>query len=188
MSVQMLPRKVHPSRHGIADGLRGEELRLFAERLQAAVSYDPDTGLFTSRVSRGAMRAGKVLGGADAYGYIRFSFEKKDYKAHRLAWLVMTGEWPEHGVDHRDCDRTNNRWANLRAADQSQNTANSPLSKRNTSGLKGAHFAKGIGKWTAHICVKRKQMTLGTYATAEEAHAAYLAAAKKYFGEFARAS
>lgn len=160
----------------------------FVRRLKASISYDPATGLFTSLISRGAVKAGKTLGKPDAYGYIRLCFEGRDYKAHRLAWFYMTGEWPSSGVDHRDCDRTNNRWANLRIASQSQNSANAPLSKRNTSGFKGAHFDRSRGRWAAHICVQRKQKHLGYFDTAEDAHAAYVAAAKRHFGEYARAA
>ncbi|MGP9790679.1 hypothetical protein [Roseinatronobacter sp. NSM] len=71
---------------------------------------------------------------------------------------------------------------------KSQNQHNSPKSKNNTSGLKGAYFRKDTGKWFSAIMVNRKSYRLGQYETAEEAHDAYRKAAIRLHGEFARAN
>ena len=96
----------------------------------------------------------------------------------------MTGEWGRPAIDHRDGNSTNNRWSNLRRATPSQNNANRRRPRHNTSGYKGVYFRWGF--WRA--CIKRngRRIYLGVFATPEEAHAAYVAAARKLFGEFAR--
>lgn len=53
----------------------------------------------------------------------------------------------------------------------------------NAAGFKGVN---SIGKrWRARITVLGLRIDLGSYDTPEEAHAAYCAAARTYFGEFA---
>ncbi len=82
-------------------------------------------------------------------------------------------------IDHIDGDGFNNRRSNLRIASQSQNMANSRLSKANRSGFKGVY--RYGHKWRA--CLSGKN--LGSFLTPEEAHAAYCAAALEKYGEFA---
>ena len=93
-------------------------------KLKEAVVYDPETGLFTwaKNVPRHA-KAGDAAGGK-RHRYWRISIGNKLYSGHQLAWLYMTGVWPDHMIDHRDGDGCNNRWANLRAATPGQNTMN----------------------------------------------------------------
>ena len=107
--------------------------------------------------------------------------------AHRLAWLWVHGDLPPK-VDHEDLDKANNKIGNLRVATQSQNQANTPISKRNKSGFKGVHFCRErkIKPWRASVRVMGKLNNVGRFSTAEEAHAAYAVAAKSAFGEFAR--
>lgn len=89
-------------------------------------------------------------------------------------------------VDHRDRDGLNNSRSNLRIATRSQNFANRKRQKNNTTGFKGVTRCPNGKRFYAQIQVNNRNIYLGTYDTAEEAHAAYLAAAKAYFGEFAR--
>lgn len=155
------------------------------DRLKEVLRYDPETGLFTWLVATGRrMRVGSVAGTKSSEGYIRIAVDGKIYRAHRLAFLYMTGEWPHDQVDHCDTDRTNNRWLNLRPASNSQNAAN----KRATSstGYKGV-YKNGIG-YAAQITVGGKNIYLGQFSTPEQASAAYVAAANDNFGEFARAA
>jgi hypothetical protein len=108
-----------------------------------------------------------------------------NYHAHRLAWLYMTGAWPTGGeVDHIDTDRGNNVWTNLRDSTRRQNGSNVDIRSNNTSGFKGVSRCRA--KWTAHITVNYQAMHLGVFDTKEEAHAAYVEAAKRLHGEFAR--
>jgi hypothetical protein len=103
----------------------------------------------------------------------------------------MTGNWPKYQIDHINLKRADNRWINLREATHGQNVQNSSLRKNNTTGFKGvsklSHKCKLKRPFRARITVNNREIILGVFSTAEEAHTAYLAAAKKHYGEFARA-
>lgn len=98
----------------------------------------------------------------------------------------MTGEWPDKRMDHRDLDRSNNRWSNLRLASNTENGANRAKGKNNTSGHKGVSWCKNRQKWQAGIKINYRRKALGRFDTKEEAAAAYAVAAQELFGEFAR--
>lgn len=83
-------------------------------------------------------------------------------------------------------DPSNDRWANLRLATRSQNFANQRAYKSNRLGIKGVSIRKN-GRFLAQIQVHGKKINLGYHDTAESASAAYFAAAKQHFGEYARA-
>jgi hypothetical protein len=166
--------------------------------LKAMLYYDPETGVFMWLV-RSDVRpqvntclAGKVAGSvcklANGRVYLYIGINGRRYGAQRLAWLYMTGEWPKVIVDHHDTDSLNNRWSNLREADNSQNGANAKLYKSSTSGLKGASFCKSKGRFRARVFLGGRSTFLGYYDTAEAAHAAYMLAATAVHGEFARAA
>ena len=98
----------------------------------------------------------------------------------------MTGEWCSAVIDHRDGDPSNNRWDNLRRATVSQNNANRRLHRNNKCGFKGV-VQNPWGRFIASIYKNGRRIHLGMFATPEAAHAAYVAAARELFGEFARA-
>lgn len=153
-------------------------------RLKELLVYDPLTGIFTWRVNRYRVTAGSIAGSLSDRGYITIGIcGAKRVKAHRLAWLYMVGEIPS-GIDHKNGNRTDNRWANLRAATQSQNMANS--SWKRTHPYKGIRKQAWNGRWQARITKEGVRYCLGTFDTQEEAAAAYDAAAKNLFGEFSR--
>jgi hypothetical protein len=166
--------------------------RLTAKRLRQLLYYNPKTGVFRWRkATRTGVPAGAIAGmlhtpngGRMFYRWI--SIDGRKYKAHRLAWLYMTGRWPVRGIDHKNRVGTDNRWTNLRLATASQNHGNSRF-KPGISGLRGV-FRVPSGRYRAHIGRdvegRSVQKYLGTYATAQEAHEAYRAAAKKRYGEF----
>lgn len=156
------------------------------ERLRELLHYDPDSGEWTWLVSPSQNIPAGSRAGADCDGYRIIRITPSRYKAHRLAWLYMTGQWPVGEVDHRDLDKGNNRWGNLRVATHGQNIANTPLGCRNKSGFKGVSWYKTTNRWVAQITSKNKRTTLGYFRKAEDAHAAYCDAAKRMHGEFAR--
>jgi HNH endonuclease len=129
---------------------------------------------------------GKIAGSINAQGYRKLQIGgKKKYSAARLAWFYMTGKWPRNEIDHKDCDPLNNRLDNLREATRSENLINWP-NFRNKHGLRGVSMHGRSQKfYKAYICVNGKRTYLGSFKSAEEAHAAYCVAAARLHGEFA---
>lgn len=149
---------------------------LTAQKLHELLHYDPQTGAFTWAKGRPGCGNGKSAGSFDrSDGYWRIRCDGTTYKAHRLAWLYMTGEWPLQQVDHMDGNRANNRFANLRQVSHSANQQNqrgAPVSNK-SCGLLGVTLHKPTGKWYSQIRFDGKRKHLGSFATAELAHAAY---------------
>jgi hypothetical protein len=163
--------------------------RLTRARLRELLHYDPETGEFRWRKrprnwARLNLSAGHSRSEQD-YRYI--SIDRHVYRAHQLAWFYMTGRWGRPTIDHRDGDASNNRWENLRRATAWQNNANRRRPRHNRSGHKGVSLCSKSGKWRATIGRNEKIICLGRFPTPQAAHAAYVAAARKLFGEFARA-
>lgn len=169
-----------------------------AERVREILDYDPATGIFRWKVTRpkGGVKAGDVAGClCKTWGYILIRIsgslpgEKPfNYRAHRLAWLYVHGHYPPKEIDHRNLARADNRLSNLRLAEPGENLANRPKPKHNTSGYKGVvrNGKSQRNPWRAQIAVKRKWINLGVFDDPGKGHAAYVAAAIKYYGEFAR--
>lgn len=158
-------------------------------RLLEVLSYDPETGEFV-RIQRttNAVRVGQRAGWLNPNGYRYIEVCGERFLAQRLAWFYVTGEWPPHEIDHKDCDRNNNRWSNLRKATRTQNSHNSRLKPSSTTGYKGVYFDKRYGKYAAKIRHHYTRLSLGYFDTAEEAHRAYVAKSTELYGEFARAA
>jgi hypothetical protein len=155
-----------------------------AQELRDLLTYIPDTGAF---IWREGQRSGRDAGTIEAEGYRTITIHGRQYKAHLLAWYYTTGEWPENQVDHRDNDRANNRWENLRAATNRENQFNKGPNKNNRSGFKGVYLSTSNRRrpWKAKISVYGKNVHLGYFDTAEAAQNAYLAMAVQLSGEFA---
>jgi hypothetical protein len=164
-----------------------------AERVRELMTYDPETGLLRWLVAAGRGYCRKQIGDIAGYissttGYCYIGIDGREYGAQRLAWLWMTGRWPLHQIDHRDMDRANNRWSNLREATKSQNMANANRRVHNTSGLKGVSLHKQNGTWVAQIGrgTAGGKHYIGSFDCKAAAYFAYLIEAAKRYGEFAR--
>lgn len=155
---------------------------LTAERLRELLHYDPETGVFTWKVtlSRRAS-AGSIAGAYGANkGYTPISVLKRKYQAHRLAWLYMRGVWPPEDLDHINRDRSDNRLANLRLASRTENSQNANLKRNNTSGCKGVSWHIQSGRWRAHLMLNRRQIHLGLFDAFDDAVAARKAGEAQY--------
>lgn len=166
-------------------------MTLTAARLREILSYNPNTGVFTWRVDKFRRRGGgnahkDTRAGTINNGYQRIKIDGVIYRAGRLAVLWMTGSFPSGDVDHKNLNRSDDRWINLRQATRSQNRANSRAQKGKVVPLKGVSWDKKRQKYCAYIRADDRTINLGRYDRAEDAHAAYVAAASKYFGQFAR--
>lgn len=145
------------------------------EELKRHYSYDPETGIISRRTTPDNRRvlAGDALGRVDGKGYIRISVLGKGYvRAHRLAWALHYGEWPDGILDHIDMDKTNNRISNLRRVSHTVNCLNAPVRTSNSSGVTGVSFRLRRGKWHARINIGGRKVNLGYYDTLEEAREA----------------
>lgn len=113
---------------------------------------------------------------------IRYWYEGDKHKSQLLHNFILGFK----GIDHINGDGLDCRRTNLRAADKSQNAANSGPHKDNTSGHKGVYLDKRDGTWYAQIMKQGKTHNLGRFKTKESAAEVYNAAAKKLFGVFAK--
>jgi HNH endonuclease len=159
---------------------------LSANRLRKLLNYDPATGLFRWRTIRNnRVNAGDVAGCISRPKGLRvICIDTKLYQANRLAWLYMTGKWPKLEINYINRNTSDTRWVNLREMTPSQRSAGARTT--NKSGIKGVSATKS-GKYLASIKVAGKKRYLGVFDTSEKAGAAYARAAKRVFGQFARA-
>lgn len=147
---------------------------LTVERLRYLLTYDRETGLFTRLVTvTNRTKAGSIAGSKTWNGYVIIGIDGVNYQAHRLAWLWVHGRWPVEMIDHINRVRDDNRFENLREADRT-------LNARNVRSV-GYHIDK-YGRFRVGITVRHRSIYLGTYSTAEEARAVYLAARVHHFG------
>ena len=155
-------------------------------QLREFLEYDPDTGLLRWKEAAACRmrKAGAIAGSLRPTGYLNLHIRGKNVLAHRAAWAVHFDAWPEGLLDHINGKRSDNRLANLRPTTIAQNAANSGPRSNNKAGIKGV-FRTQSGRWKASIRVGGRNVHLGLYGSPLEAGAAYQAAAKQAFGEFA---
>lgn len=112
-------------------------IKLTKDRLSEVLDFNPSTGFFIWKKSRGRAIAGSVAGCVGENGYRWIGIDGQIYHSHRLVWLLTYGEWPTIDIDHRDRNGDNNRPSNLRLATNAENQWNTTAQKNNTSGHKG---------------------------------------------------
>ena len=100
-------------------------VELTHDYLKSVLIYKPKSGVFHWRHTNEAHRAGEIAGSKNQQGYLQILVGGKIYRAHRLAWLYMTGSWPSRMIDHRDRNKLNNSFENLRDVSNSTNLRNS---------------------------------------------------------------
>ena len=174
--------------------------------LLSILHYDETTGVFTWRERTPDMfkdgngrytkernckcwntkYAGKRAGHKNHLGRIEIGIDNLKFLSNVLAWFYVYGDWPTVDVDHIDMNKSNDSINNLRLATRSQNMSNRTKQINNTTGYKGVCFDKARNKYYARIKANDKELFLGRFETAEEAHNAYFKAAKELHGEFAR--
>lgn len=165
--------------------MRDENDIITAGQARELFTYDPLSGDLTWNVQLSPVApVGSICGTITEKGYRYVAFNRRRYAAHRIIWLMMTGEWPPQQMDHRDLDKANNRWSNLRLATRSQNQQNRRSHRDSASAYKGVYYRKERGTWISLIRVDGRLLTLGTFQSEIEAARAYDAAARKHFGAF----
>lgn len=141
------------------------------EELKDRFEYDPDSGLFYKK--------GKPVGCCRNGGYILLSWgRKRSLYAHRVAWFLMTGVDPmDLFIDHKNGDKKDNKFTNLRACTHQQNSWNARGESRG--------YQKTGDRYYVRLRHGYKVLRGGVFDSAEEAQAAYRAKAVELRGEFA---
>lgn len=153
------------------------------DMIRKVVQYEPESGIFKwTKRDASLFKGGKSqadswnnrFAGKSAFstkrdGYLCASIFNVSYSAHRVAWAISHGYWPIQEIDHINGDRSDNRLANLRLADRSEQRRNCSVSKRNKSGIIGVCYVAAEKKWKAYISSEGKQINLGLYADFESA-------------------
>ena len=154
---------------------------LTAARLREVVHYDPEAGVITRLA---CFQRPDVVGRAPmAHGshYPRMAVDGYRYYAHHLAWLYMTGAFPVMEIDHRNGDKSDYRWCNLREVTSTENKQNQRRAQAgSSSGLLGVSWDTARNKWAARIKVGKVYKYLGRFADKHKASEAYLIAKRRW--------
>jgi hypothetical protein len=156
------------------------------EDVDRVLKYDAVSGKFTWRV-RTSIRVvvGGEAGSVTNFGYVSIRINGRAYQAHKLAWLVSTGCWPDRDIDHINGDRTDNRFCNLREATRSQNNYNAKRRSDNKSGYKGVFWNTQRQRWHARVQREGKQIHVGFFKCPTAAFLARRKVAQEHHGRFA---
>jgi hypothetical protein len=154
-------------------------------RLRECLSYDPGTGILRWKTKPARNVAiGDEAGCLDYRGYRYVRLDRRLFLAHRVAWALLYGAWPDGDLDHANLDKGDNRIVNLRLAPRRHNQANTPSRK---PGLpKGSYRLKGRRRWYSQIKTVGGLKRLGSFAAATEAAAAFEREHKRIHGAFSR--
>jgi len=147
------------------------------ETLKDLVKYNPETGVFIWRHRNkkhidcprvlkawNTKSAGHEAGRIDQKGYMRIMVGGHATRAHRLAFLYMTGKYPSGQVDHINGAKDDNRWGNLRDVRPIENQRNMKIRTDNTSGVMGVRWHAECRQWVAYITIGGRQQYLGIFA------------------------
>lgn len=127
-------------------------------------TYVKETGEFFCNFT------GNKLGYKRLDGYLQIHIKGRSYElGHRLATLMVLKEYPINEVDHKNKDKLDNSWVNLRQVTKTQNQWNSSIRSDNISGVKGVNWVEREQRWVARIQVNKARLCLGYFRTLEEA-------------------
>ena len=144
-------------------------MQITKEQLKSRLHYTPETGIFIWLSGKGGTVKGSVAGYTNTDGYVMIKVMRNLYRAHRLAWLYMTGIMPPELIDHSNRIKHDNRFCNLSLADKSKNAKNTKLPVNNTSGIIGVYWKKDKRKWHAQMKIDGIKNHLGYFDNIEDA-------------------
>ena len=144
--------------------------KITQQELKELLHYNPKTGIFRwkKKVST-KINIWQIAGNLDRHGYLKIQIDKKEYRAHRLAWLYETGRFPKEQIDHKNHKRTDNRIVNLREATHQENGKNLSMYSSNMSGATGVCWDKRRKKWRSFIRDNGKQIHIGYFKNKKDA-------------------
>lgn len=161
-------------------------LELTQKKLKEYLRYEPDTGdWYWLKSINSRVNEGDAAGTISVHGYRIITFGGIKYRASRLAFLYMTGTWPENEVDHENRCKLDDRWDNLRDVYRSENQLNRDMQINNTSGGRGVHWDTRSGRWAVQVKKDNISFWVGYFDVLEEAIVARDLAATELHGEFA---
>lgn len=134
--------------------------------------YNPVTGVVTHRIASNNKNTGAIAGYNVVRGhltYLQVCVLNRYFLLHRVAWVLMRGEWPQGEIDHINRNGLDNRWSNLRDVPRSINGRNCRLQSNNSSGIAGVHWHKASNKWRIRIGASNDHNLIGYAETLEEA-------------------
>ena len=165
---------------------KGLDYMLTKEQAEKFVAYDQDSGVLTWKYDNKYHKIGDVAGHNNGSGYLSIRLNGRPYLVHRVAWLLMMGKFPDGQLDHKNLDKEDNRWSNLRGATPTLNQANTEKRSNNTSGFKCVYWDNRYCKWRVRMWIGNHFRSMGSYISKHEAHAAYCEVAQRVYGEYAR--
>jgi hypothetical protein len=143
------------------------------DKIKEYIMYNAETGELSWKRSYREKRKGEVIANK-CRGYIRFSFMRKVYQGHRVAWLLQFGKWPDQVIDHIDGNTSNNRILNLRDVSLKENFQGfRKLSPRNKTGVTGVTWSEKKKCYTATKTMNGIPKFLGCFDSIGEAAEAY---------------
>lgn len=152
------------------------------EEILKYFNYDRDFGVLIWKYhwnkTKMTKLKGSIITSSNKKGYINVMLEGKQYKVHRLIWVIENNYQPEE-IDHIDGNVKNNKIENLRSVDRRGNNQNRKTHRQGR--LVGTHWYSKLGKWGAKITINRKSKHIGLYSTELDAHTAYLEEIKKLY-------
>jgi len=138
--------------------------RVNQELIQKLFHYDPHTGVF-KRIGRmknnGEVQSCDFVPSAKStHGYIQVRLLDVTFDIHTLIWVYMTGEYPEHDIDHIDGNRINNKWGNLRSVTRQMNLRNVGERHKPKFGMVGiGRSSRNTNKYRVYIGYNHVGMT-----------------------------
>lgn len=159
--------------------------RISYKQVKKLLHYNQHTGTLIHALG---VNKGSVAGWLTSQGEIKVKVCNHVYKAQDLIWLYQISEWPLVPIKHRDKNKANNKWENLREATDDEILESIDQLKikqaKNQIALKNGSKYNGKGKYSAYI----RGQHIGTYDCKNKATRAYNLAAVLQLGEKARIS
>ena len=136
------------------------------EKLLEVFDYDPSTGKLTHKRTTISGKKNELATFAHSRDYLSVCIGRKQYLAHRIIYLMVTGKEPNH-IDHINHNKSDNRWDNLRNVMQEENNRNMPLQQNSSTKITGV--SKFRNKFRAYIGVAGKHKHLGVFDSVTQA-------------------